>query len=109
MSDEQINIAIAEECGWKQVDGEECFFDNGTEQVYIEYIPDYCNDLNAMHEAEKSLAGDIRNHYIDFLGEAYSDSWEFARQWMSSSPKAATARQRAEAFLRTIGKWEETK
>jgi hypothetical protein len=28
MSEKQINIAIAEACGWKQVEGEECFFDN---------------------------------------------------------------------------------
>ena len=85
MSNEQINKVIAEVCGWKG----HPFWDN---------IPNYCNDLNAMHEAEKSLARDIRNHYIDLLGETYSDSWEFA---------TATASQRAEAFLKTIGKWEE--
>jgi hypothetical protein len=62
------------------------------------FTPDYLNDLNAMHEAEATLRFDDRNHYIDRLGETYHDSWEFC---------TATAAQRAEAFLRTIGKWED--
>jgi hypothetical protein len=82
MTDEQINTAIAKAL-------------NADEHWMIQ--KDYCNDLNAMHEAEKVL-GKERNHYIDMLGTMYKDSWEFA---------TATARQRAEAFLRTLGKWEE--
>jgi hypothetical protein len=53
-----------------------------------------------MHEAEKAMSLDGRNNYIDLLGMTYHDSWEFCR---------ATAAQRAEAFLRTIGKWEDDK
>ena len=87
MTDEQINAAIAEVCGWA----------HPTVKPFA--YPNYCNDLNAMHEAEKVL-GEKRNHYIDTLGTMYKDSWEFA---------TATARQRAEAFLRTLGKWEEGK
>ena len=83
MIDEQINAAIARAL-------------NVDEHWMIQ--KDYCNDLNAMHEAEKVLSPIDRNHYIDNLGEMFGDSWAFA---------LATARQRAEAFLRALGKWEE--
>ena len=104
MSDEQINIAIAEACGWKQVEGEECFFDNGTEQVYIENIPDYCNDLNAMHEAEMTLILTKRGEYLWHLALICCNCEEGSRTFETTT---ATAKQRAEAFLKTIGKWEE--
>jgi hypothetical protein len=59
------------------------------------FMPDYLNDLNAMARAEKVLneeqRGEYRHELIDMLGT----NWGFA-----------TAAQRAEAFLRTIGKWE---
>jgi len=112
MTNEQINIAIAEARGivgpfenrWiKELEmdggltGYETYGLTGFIKNELVFVADSCNDLNAMHEAEKSLAHDIRNRYIDLLGETYSDSWEFA---------TATARQRAEAFLKTIGKWE---
>ena len=103
MKNEQINIAIAEACGWKKVEGEECFFDNGIEQIYIENIPDYCNDLNAMHEAEKILTGKQRTIYADQLCIIWTGLADRAVPiwfWITE----ATAQQRAEAFLKTIGK-----
>lgn len=93
MNDEQINQRIAEACGWKL---EKHFWltPEGCE-AYGWDIPDYCNDLNEMHEAEKVLTVKCFNDYVmellDFIDE----------------PILATARQRAEAFLRTLGKWEE--
>ncbi len=102
MTNEQINIAIAEACGWKQVEGEECFFDNGTEQVYIENIPEYFNDLNSMHEAEKTLTKEQVRVYSDFLAYSPHESC-----WASCTIWHQTSHQRAEAFLKTIGKWEE--
>jgi len=52
--------------------------------------PDYCNDLNAMHEVEKTL----------------TDHWDgFHFRNHIANNVHATARQRAEAYLRTIGKW----
>jgi hypothetical protein len=98
MNEKQINIAIAEACGWEQVEGEECFFDNGTEQVYIENIPDFCNDLNAMHGAEKML----NNEQWVAYGKELSRLKVFPMVH-------ATASQRAEAFLKTLGKWEGAK
>ena len=59
--------------------------------------PDYLNDLNAMHEAEKVLT-DKQAILYDSILDLIS-GWTFHR----------TAAQRAEAFLRTIGKWEDSK
>ena len=99
MSPNAQRIAIAEACGWKPtVDNGVCWDNNGEAIVSF---PNYLNDLNAMHEAEATLRFDDRNHYIDRLGEMYPDSWDFCT--------ATTASQRAEAFLRTIGKWEDGK
>jgi hypothetical protein len=99
MTNEQINVAIAEACGWKAVwvRGDSGFykgFDNGAE--LRPDLPDYCNDLNAMHEAEWSLTDDQLWRMARNI-ERNDEQWYFR----------ATARQRAEAFLRTLGKWEE--
>ena len=65
---------------------------------------DWANDLNAMHEAEKIVFTDFAPCYANMLarvtGAEYSDDTTFF---------CATARQRAEAFLRTLGKWEEAR
>lgn len=100
MTDEQINQRIAEACGWKEVEpwlnGDRCFEKSNTPCGYrIEDLPDYCNDLNAMHEAEKTMDEEQWHDYVEYVG----GRWEQAMH--------ATARQRAEAFLRALGKWEE--
>jgi hypothetical protein len=70
-------------------------------------LPDYLNDLNAMHEAERVLKHQQWPDYWNWLFVAST------RQ--SGTGKAeykvahASAAQRAEAFLRTIGKWEESR
>jgi hypothetical protein len=90
MTNEQINAAIAEACGWKgcpRCSDPECE-DN--------FIPNYCADLNAMHNAEWSLTDDQLWRMARNI-ERNDEQWYFR----------ATARQRAEAFLRTLGKWEE--
>lgn len=67
---------------------------------------DYCSDLNAMHEAEKTLVGEQCLEYINqlfalnFKGDQNPDSF--------FGQCTATAAHRAEAFLRTIEKWEES-
>lgn len=105
MTQEQQRIAIAEACGFinARMWGESCIASMGitSEGKYWGSlgVPDYLNDLNAMHEAEKILPQWVdgsykgtRYHYILELG-------------MIESPVWATAAQRAEAFLRTINKW----
>ena len=95
MTDEQINIAIAKACGWDNDDIERGY----TLCQFSEIVPDYCNDLNAMHEAEKIFDNALYCRYID----------ELCTQAIKgkNSMYLATAAQRAEAFLKTIGKWEE--
>ena len=112
MKPEQQRIAIAEACGLTNVapmivknvkhEGDDItvgiWSDDG-------WVPQYLNDLNAMHEAEE-------------LFYAKSDTLEGAERmrdyskWLcriAKYPLHATASQRAEAFLRTIAKWEEAK
>lgn len=115
MTDEQINAAIVEACGRRQKPNGEWFPSNGL-LVWSQGIPDYCNDLNAMHEAEKVL--DV---ITEWIGEEHNGSAEEA--WMAhlcvviardANQRVhddwlfvhATARHRAEAFLRTLGKWK---
>ena len=86
MTNEQINAAI------DQVIGK-----NDGECGCCDCRQDWCNDLNAMHEAEESLTENDR-HMMGFWLAHYT---ELGTYWR------ATARQRAEAFLRTLGKWEE--
>ena len=77
-------------------------------------IPDYLNDLNAMHEAEKVLNEKQLYCYGNKLDDLTRRE-EVMEMSYVNGPKAgmypelfrATAAQRAEAFLRTIGKWEE--
>jgi hypothetical protein len=59
--------------------------------------PDYTEDLNAMHEAEKVLNQKQKEDYFFIILNFYGN-WPKAIQ--------ATADQRAEAFLRAVGKWE---
>lgn len=121
MTDIEIRILIAEACGkLHQPEGRiieyqrwepQCegifmrvkFEDGSVRPCYVAHIPDYPNDLNAMHEAEKVL----------------NNAGEYQKQldtvWRNSEHPASlnawiwhcTARQRAEAFLRTLGKWKE--
>lgn len=100
MTNEQINTSIAEACGWEDVDActcpEICLIGLSPHGNYM-HVPNYCADLNAMHEVEEALKGVQFAAYAAILGDV--DGSLFGIR--------ATARQRAEAFLRTLGKWEE--
>ena len=99
MTNEQINIAIAEVCGWKYEKNETHAPDGAFWWSKKPEFPDYCNDLNAMHEAEKIFDNALYCRYID----------ELCTQAIKGKNcmYLATAAQRAEAFLKTVGKWEE--
>ena len=87
MTDAQINIAIANILGITRKTG----------------IPDFSGDLNEMHEAEKTLKGYEQIHtYVWHLNNR--KDWETDFKLMEVH---ISARDRAEAFLRTLGKWEE--
>jgi len=99
MTDEQINAAIAKVCGRKRNTNGGWYPDNGF-NVGTQGIPNYCTDLNAMHEAERTLS--TANMYVM---EVQLKRVLSAREFYFH----ATASQRAEALLRALGKWEEEK
>jgi len=105
MTDGQINKSIAEVCGWRKEDGVYMWTANG-----IDYTcPDlwaWANDLNAMHEAEKVLTKEQRREYQNYMYDMACEIDNTCGRWM---PYSATARYRAEAFLKTLGKWEDGK
>jgi len=101
MTDEQINAAIAEACGWTIVTASHRS-GRAPEADYVgyEFYPNYCADLNAMHEAENVLRDkELLFEYAMHISNSHH--YEYLLR--------ATARQRAEAFLRTLNKWEEGK
>ena len=109
MTDEQINQRIAEVCGFRDltIEGGSGFykgFDNGAE--LRPDLPDYVNDLNAMHEAEMALTKEQIREYQTYMYDMACEIDNTCGRWM---PYSATSRYRAEAFLKTLGKWEEGK
>ena len=100
MKPEKQRIAIAEACGWTEISDWKAAGINGQHptEPWTDVIPDYLNDLNAMHEAEKVLNNVQRERYRTELVYSHAGGDVFA-----------TSAQRAEAFLRTIGKWEDDK
>ena len=112
MNADKQRIAIAEACGWKPSPHCPTF---GAPPWGIppapkeagrpwEEFPDYLNDLNAMHESEKVLTLAQKREYHTQLCEvqrAHHGKYKDGTYLIS-----ATAPQRAEAFLRTIGKWD---
>ena len=113
MSEQEINEAIAKACGRERNPDGGWYPDNGL-RVGTQAIPDYCGDLNAMHEAEKVMGYDDRLNYPAQLFDVVCrTSGEWQKVFNKIHPDAwalqASAAQRAEAFLRTIGKWENDK
>jgi hypothetical protein len=94
MTKELQRIRIAEACGfdkshWLELEGGIVFGTSGS-------LPDYPNDLNAMHEAEVVI---IKSGYTAIR------TYEDLIQKQIANIIFATAAQRAEAFLRTLNLW----
>lgn len=118
MSPLEQRIAIAQACGWEMIPGEKpahygTFL--GLLNGKTGFIPDYLNDLNAMHDAEGILATEEeRNHYINEIFEIVERDHddEGGENTLSTVDHEfgwgrATASQRAEAFVKTLGLWKE--
>jgi len=105
MTQEEQRRSIAEACGWTlnpakhTAKGLDWLHAPSGNTAYNP--PNYLNDLNAMHEAEKVLFG--RNDWSACIYDEHINVATSSWKWN------ATASQRAEAFLRTIGKWQEAK
>ena len=100
MSPDSQRIAIAEACGIVSKDKWGSLYK--TPRGILRDCPDYPTDLNAMHEAEKVLKEDSEAAFRGWLWLAHG------QPEMRCKIIHATAAQRAEAFLRTIGKWKES-
>jgi hypothetical protein len=113
MTDQEINQAIAEHCGWVRVKAHRDYgwqtehWHDPKDECFL-CLPDYCSDLNAMADAINALPS-------DGTWDRFVEQLKRVCHWDVGSPTVqmmlvinATARQRAEAFLRTLGKWHET-
>ena len=106
MNNEKQRIAIAAMCGitipehWKGDAQNEASFARW-------HVPKYTTCLNAMHEAEKMLKEHQWDEYERVLRLVCDGCSCF--EGAGKELLHATAAQRAEAFLRTIGEWENDK
>jgi acyl-CoA thioesterase FadM len=131
MTPEAQRIAIAEACGKQVIYWRVDYNNHGRTSSYIAKteeaanswpfrdggihlfvnvaaIPDYLADLNAMHEAEAVLDDrqqQCRN-YVEELEHVLIRAHEMSLDPSRFGMLHATAAQRAEAFLRTLGKWQ---
>lgn len=128
MNADAQRIAIAEACGWKWKPEENfgglCWHDPDgyfvSRPLFPKLrckrdcccaLPNYLRDLNAMHEAEKTLTPEqwptYVHHLSDVAGFSYDDTMtkEEANHDWNCRLVHATAAQRAEAFLRTLNRW----
>jgi len=131
MKSEQINTAIAESLGWEwkpetpkptgqkpaycwhRPDGHwaerPLFYEVRRKEDHCDQLPDCYSDLNACAEFEAALTNEQFNKLSNRLS--------FIVGWRESPPYStpgwrrryvsATAPQRCEAYLHTIGEWED--
>lgn len=117
MTTEAQRIAIAEICGWKIVHD----LENPSEYLWHQEgkfdsqsdLPDYPNDLNAMHQAESKLTPWQRERFVEQLdnltcleSRPADDQLDSYRQTLFILVHTNPA-QRAKAFLRTLDKLTE--
>ena len=77
---------------WHFPNGAKATADGGPDNV-----PDYLNDLNAMHEAERRLEAEDNHAYGCYCSELYEKY---------GNTVSLTAAQRAKAFLKTLNLWK---
>lgn len=109
MNEQKQRVAIAEYRGWKRIEGSNLWLHPNGQSVFK--LPDY-SSLDAMHEVEKGLKGGKDDEYCELadyhehLCLVCGDQVEPLNVYQIDLIMA-TAPQRREAFLRTVGKWEE--
>jgi hypothetical protein len=103
MTNEQINKAIAVLRGWRFVEDDpnyEPYWEDPAGNMIgaknMVNFPNFAGCLNTMHEVEKEMKPSDLTSYLEMLFD-----------WLESDCVRASASTRAEAFLRTLGKWEE--
>lgn len=123
MTSTEIRIALAEWDGWEYHEptsetGDIEVYCKGSLGVRPRELPDYPNDLNAVHELEKKLNPQQESIYVErlsalIMSEAYRMEDDANNRWLKSelsstdSTYRATASQRCEALLRTLNLWKD--
>lgn len=113
MSPQAQRIAILQLMGWRIYESNGGMFyekpgGNVRDHICFELTPDYPNDLNATHEAEKAL--------ITGRDPGKEDTELVQRYWMALYgvcghtrwPFDAKSEERLEALCRTLGVWKES-
>jgi hypothetical protein len=109
LTPEQKRVAIAEACGFSEIKLEQMPTHSafhGKRNGKLEWIPEYLNDLNAMHEAENTLQWNelgALDVYLDALARLV-DPVHGYRMELTFAVSTATAEQRADAFLLATGR-----
>ena len=110
MTPTKINQTIAEACGWRQLSshfgGSEGVWQD-SDGVSHAKIPNYNGDLNACAEMVSALDRLQKSRYHSELHRIVGI--ENAKDGTERYATEATAPQRAEAFCKTLGLWEESK
>lgn len=90
-------VMIAEFCGWRCLCGHDWIAPGEPmDSNYSQELPKFTSSLDAMHEAEKLLICEQQWKYLEILGCTEGPfTWNCCH---------ATATQRADAFILTIGK-----
>ena len=112
MTNDQLNRICAEAEGFTELHDEyhpTINYHWGWKSGSHELVPNYGEDLNAMHRLEKVLK--YEPDYILQLVQLLDapdgrGDWDDEELW--ARVVMATAAQRREAFVRTIGKWEDS-
>jgi hypothetical protein len=126
MNDVDIRIAIAEFCGWKWMppaslihpskEKNWCMDPDSDDEIILELrldLPAYTTSLDAMAMAERHLLArpswwTAYNAKLFEVAAGVNLSNGVASARDIFSVIHSTARQRAEAFLKAVGKWKET-
>lgn len=112
MNLEKQRIAIAKVCFKDYYElacdlGNECYYDCvDAHNDMMARIPDYPRDLNACRDAWWTLNNQQQHDFWAELLEITTRDKSYNKVLYAWEAANATAAQRCEAFLRTIGKWE---
>ncbi len=103
MTETEQRITIAEWCGWTDIIPTASYWGTCPSTKFNKRLPDYTKDLNAMWDAEHKLSPMQELEYVENLRKLIGPHgtmrcFDYAH---------ASAAQRAEALLKTIGKWRE--
>jgi hypothetical protein len=98
MTQEEKQIKLAEAGRWKHIQRLLSGWHGLQEQGPLEELPDYFNDLNAVHELESKLPAGKWTRYCQYLAELSGGS----RRFVSVH---SAAHHRAEALGKTLNLW----